>query len=207
MTLIPEPTYAEPLPLLPEMDQAAPYPVEALGSLLGEAAEAIASIVKVPPAMAAQSVLSAAAMAAQPHGDAIRDGQVIPLSLFMLTVAESGDRKSAADKLALTAHRQYQRDLREQYGADRKEYRNANDVYQKARTAILDKAKTDPHAAKAELNQLDEPIEPLSPSILAEEPTLEGLQKSLLRGHASQGLSVMKVGSSSAAMRASRKTC
>lgn len=188
MTLIPEPTYAEPLPLLPEMDKAAPYPVEALGPVLGEAAKAIASIVKVPPAMAAQSVLSAAAMAAQPHGDAVRDGQVIPLSLFMLTVAESGDRKSAADKLALTAHRQYQRDLMEQYKADRKEYRDANDVYQKARAAILDRAKTDPHAAKAEIGQLEEPIEPPSPFILAEEPTLEGLQKSLLRGHASQGL-------------------
>lgn len=188
MTLIPDPTYPQPLPLIPEMEQASPYPVDALGPILGEAAQAIASIVKVPPAMAAQSVLSAAAMAAQPHGDTVRDGSVKPLSLFMLTIAESGDRKSSADQLALIAHRQYQRDLLARYEVETKEYRDANDVYQKARTAVLDRAKSDQHAATAELAQLDEPQKPPFPFILAEEPTLEGLQKSLLRGHPSQGL-------------------
>ncbi|PHR11558.1 MAG: hypothetical protein COA41_20105 [Sphingopyxis sp.] len=186
--LIPPPRYPMPLPLLPETEQATPYPVEALGQLLGDAVKTIASIVKVPEAMAAQSVLGAAAMAAQAHGDVIRSGQGIPLSLFMLTVAESGDRKSSADGLALKAHRQHQRELLEQYKTKRKEYRDADDAYQKARTRILDKAKASPEAATVELAGLDEPTAPPSPFVLAEEPTLEGLHKSLLRGHPSQGL-------------------
>ncbi|MBU0808722.1 MAG: DUF3987 domain-containing protein [Gammaproteobacteria bacterium] len=177
-----------PLPLLPDLEAAAPYPLEALGNLLGGAAEAIIEAVQVPDTLAAQSVLMAAAMAAQAHGNTQRAGQLIPLGLFGLTVAESGDRKSAADSLALSAHKARQRDLLENHKAEAKEYRNQRDAYQKARAAILEKSKSAPDAVAAELGNLQEPIEPPLPLIIAEEPTLEGLHKSLLRGHASQGL-------------------
>ncbi|MGE8096631.1 YfjI family protein [Pseudomonas fluorescens] len=170
------------------MEVAAPYPLQALGELLGGAAAAIIDAVQVPDALAGQAVLAAAAMAAQPHANVQRAGQLIPLSLFALTVAESGDRKSAADRLALCAHYQHQHALLDAYKAEYKEYCNYRDAHQKARAAILDKAKGDPETVAAELGKLLEPVEPPSPFILAEEPTLEGLQKSLLRGYASQGL-------------------
>lgn len=182
------PSLAEPIPLLPELEKSAPYPIHALGELIGGAARAIVEAVQVPAALAAQSVLSAAAMAAQAHGNVLRAGQLIPLSLYALTVAESGDRKSAADRLALQAHQQYQRELLEQYKADAKAYRDQRDAYQKARANILDKAKGDPDSVADELSNLIEPEAPPLPFILAEEPTLEGLQKSLLRGLPSQGL-------------------
>lgn len=186
--LIPAPTYPEPLPLLPELEKSAPYPLSALGDLIGSAAQAIVEAVQVPDALAAQSVLSAAAMAAQPHGNAQRGGQLIPLSLYAISVAESGDRKSAADRLALQEHQQHQRVLLEQYKGDSKEFRDQRDAYQKARACILDKAKGEPELVAAELGNLLEPEAPPSPFILCEEPTLEGLQKSLLRGSPSQGL-------------------
>ena len=186
--LIPATSYPEPLPLLPELEKPAPYPLSAVGDLIGDAAKAIVEAVQVPDALAAQSVLSAAAMAAQAHGNVQRAGQQIPLSLFALTVAESGDRKSAADRLALQAHQQHQRELLEQYKADAKQYRDQRDAYQKARANILDKAKGDPESVADDLGKLLEPEAPPSPFILSEEPTLEGLQKSLLRGHPSQGL-------------------
>ncbi|AJE20327.1 YfjI family protein [Azotobacter chroococcum] len=186
--LIPAPTYPEPLPLLPNLEAAAPYPLAALGDLLGGAAAAIIEAVQVPDALAAQSVLAAAAMAAQPHANAQRAGQLIPLSLFALTVAESGDRKSAADRLALRAHHDRQRELLDSYKAEAKAYRDNRDAYQRVRALVLDKAKGTPEAVAAELARLEEPAPPLLPFILAEEPTLEGLQKSLLNGHPSQGL-------------------
>lgn len=186
--LIPDPSYPEPTPLLPEVEAAFPYPLEALGDVLGGAAAAIVEAVQVPAALAAQSVLAAAAMAAQPHGNAVRDGQPIPLSLFVLTVAESGDRKSAADRLALRAHHDRQSALLELYSAEQKEYRDQRDAYQCARVAILEKAKANPASAAAGLDSLQEPEPPPLPFILVEEPTLEGLQKSLLRGYPSQGL-------------------
>lgn len=182
------PIYPEPRPLQPILDVAQPYPLEALGTLLGGATAAIIEAVQVPDALAAQSVLAAAAMAAQPHANVLRAGQEIPLSLFALTVAESGDRKSAADRLALSAHHDRQRQLLDNYKAEKNDYRDKRDAYQRCRELVLDKAKGPSEGMAAELTKLEEPAPPLVPFILAEEPTLEGLQKSLLHGHPSQGL-------------------
>ena len=87
-----------PLPLFPPLPPSEPFPVEALGPVLSRATTAIAHKVQVPTAMAAQSVLAAAALAAQAHADVrLSYGQTRPLSLFFVTVAASGDRKSSAD--------------------------------------------------------------------------------------------------------------
>ncbi|UVE18336.1 YfjI family protein [Pseudomonas sp. LS44] len=185
---LPEQDYREPIPLLPDVEAAAPYPLDALGDCLGGAARAIVEAVQVPEVMAAQTVLAAAAMAAQAHANVKRDGQLIPLSLYFLTVAESGDRKSSADRWALRAHHQYQKDLIHQFKAKTKEHRNYCAAHQKARSALLDKVKDNPETVAAELGKLVEPEAPVSPFILSEEPTIEGLEKSLLHGQPSQGL-------------------
>jgi hypothetical protein len=72
---------SEPLPLVPPMPAARRYPVEALGDVLGPAARAISAKVQCPEAMAAQSVLSVASLAAQRLAD-IRHpmGQTRPLA-------------------------------------------------------------------------------------------------------------------------------
>ena len=183
--LVPPPGYPEPLPLLPNQEVPAAYPLAALGEVLGDAAQAIVDIVQVPAALAAQSVLAAAAMAAQPHANVLRAGQPIPLSLFALTIAESGDRKTAADRLALRAHQQRQLTLLDTYREALIDYRNQKDAFQRVRGQTLEQTKGGVEALAAELGKLKEP--PL-PFILAEEPTLEGLQKSLIHGQLSQGL-------------------
>lgn len=187
-SIVSAPIYLEPMELLPETESAKPYPRDALGKLLGGAVAAIASSTQVPDALAAQSVLAAAALAAQPLANVIRSGQRIPLSIFGLTVAESGDRKSTADRLALFAHREFQQRLKKEHGRSNREFRNLRDAYQRAHAAILDRTKgSTPEAVAAELNKLNEPAEPQNPVILVEDPTIEGLQKSLLRGYPSQG--------------------
>ena len=186
--LVPPPGYPEPLPLLPDQELPAPYPLSALGEVLGGAAQAIVDIVQVPAAMAAQSVLAAAAMAAQPHANVLRAGQPIPLSLFALTIAESGDRKTTADRLALRAHQQQQLALLGAYDEALIDYRNQKDAFQRVRGQALDKAKDDVQALADKLGDLKEPQAPKLPFILVQEPTLEGLQKSFLYGQLSQGL-------------------
>lgn len=69
-----------------------PYPVAALGNLMGPAVERMAEIIGTPSAMAAQSVLATAALASQAHANVQLDGRTYPLSLYLLTVACSGDR-------------------------------------------------------------------------------------------------------------------
>ncbi|HTO20175.1 MAG TPA: YfjI family protein [Pseudomonas sp.] len=185
--LVPPPDYAEPIPLVIE-DADTPYPLSALGEVLGGAAKAIVEIVQVPAALAAQSVLAAAAMAAQPHANVLRAGQPIPLSLFALTIAESGDRKSAADRLALRAHQERQQTLLETYREALTVYRKRRDANQSVRGQALEKPTGKAEKPAAELVDQEEPQPPPLPFILAEDPTLEGLQKSFLLGQASQGL-------------------
>jgi hypothetical protein len=91
-----------PIPLAPPAAASTPYPIDALGDVLGNAARAIAVKVQCADAMAAQSVLSVASLASQALADVrLPYGQTRPLSLFCLTIAASGDRKSSADAEAM----------------------------------------------------------------------------------------------------------
>ena len=86
-----------PRPLRRELSPADPFPIDALGQVLGAAADAIIDKVKCPDALAGCSVLAAASLAVQAHVDVglARHGpRRDPLSLFLMTVAASGDRKS-----------------------------------------------------------------------------------------------------------------
>jgi putative DNA primase/helicase len=77
------------------------FPFDALGPILGSAAQAIAQDVQAPDSLAGGSVLAAAALAAQPLANVVLPhGQRSPLSLFVVTGAGSGDRKSAVDAVA-----------------------------------------------------------------------------------------------------------
>lgn len=89
-----------PVQLFQQREPAEPIPREALGPLR-QAVEAIAFYTQAPEAIAMQSVLGAASLATQPFRDVELLRGTSPISLFFLTVAESGERKSACDRLAL----------------------------------------------------------------------------------------------------------
>lgn len=87
-----------PRPLMRPIAPPEPFPIEALGGVPRAAADAIVDIVQVPDAMASQSVLAVAALAVQGQADVeLPTGQRRPLSYFFVTVAGSGERKSASD--------------------------------------------------------------------------------------------------------------
>ena len=80
----------------------AAFPFDALGPILGSAARAIAEDVMAPDSLAGGSVLAAASLAVQPLANAmLPHGQRSPLSVFVITGAGSGDRKSAVDAVAI----------------------------------------------------------------------------------------------------------
>ena len=84
------PATYEPEPLRAPLPTAETYPVEALGDVLGKAAKALQETVKAPMALCCQAVLASASLAAQAHFDVMLPwGQTKPLSLFLLSVAES----------------------------------------------------------------------------------------------------------------------
>ena len=111
------PRAAMPEPLLPELAPPNPFPMDALPPILRAAAEAIADHVKAPQVLAAHAVIGATAHLAQarvnaPHMHA-PDG--MPCSLFLLTLADSGDRKSECQRLAFKVVDEAEREGRKQW--------------------------------------------------------------------------------------------
>ena len=187
----PEPTpfTAEgPQPLIRETPDAAPYPIDALGPLRS-AAEAISTVTEAPPAMCAASVLAASALAVQGMRDVETLGGSRPVSLFLLTVAESGERKSTSDKLAMHGVRAFEASLRPNYDEAREVYQREHAIWEKRRAAILRGADGDPAATRADLLNLGtEPEHPLRPSIVTGSATVEGIVKHLPDLRASLGI-------------------
>lgn len=119
---------APPIPeqLAPDMDKPDPYPVETLPEIMRDAVRAIAEIVQCPVALAGQSVLSAAAYLAQTRSDALSPVKYqMPCSLYMLALADSGDRKSTADKLASKPIAEREQEKQNQFRQARKDWEQA----------------------------------------------------------------------------------
>jgi hypothetical protein len=77
----PEAEMEPPRPLQRSLEPADPFPMEALGSILGDAALAIVDKVQCPEAIAGQSILAAATLAVQAHADIeLPQGSAAPLS-------------------------------------------------------------------------------------------------------------------------------
>ena len=88
-----------------------PYPVSALPVLLQDAVVEAQSFVQSPGALVACSALSALSLAAQGLANVRRDHQLVgPVSLYILAVAESGERKSTCDRIFGAALRDWERD-------------------------------------------------------------------------------------------------
>lgn len=174
------PSLAEPLPLFRPLPAAVPYPVEALGRILAPAAKAIASQAQCAIACAANSVLAVASLAAQGRANAmlpIGSGKLTPLSLYLMTVLESGERKSTADTFALKPVRDFERELAQAEQGEMLIYESALAAHASAAKNLHQKYKKDREALQAALVELGPaPQRPLLP-ILAPggDQTFEGL--------------------------------
>jgi len=180
----------EPVPLMKDVPPAAPFPLWALGPILAPAAKAIAEHVQVSPALAGNSVLAAAALAVQPHADVMTLGGVRPTSLYVLTIAASGDRKSSADAIATAPGRAHERTLEKRWTDEYAEYCAALEAYREALKGAKASAAGNPDELRRTLLKLsrDEPQEPRRPWLLLRDPTIQGIAKSLRAGQLAQGL-------------------
>jgi hypothetical protein len=179
-----------PRPLMRELHPADPFPVEALGDVLAPAARAIHDRVQAPLAICGQSVLAAATLAVQGHADVeLPTRQIKPLTNFFLTVAATGERKTAVDGEALWPVRKREAALREMFDAEHLDYENSRLAWEKARDAATKKGKGNRASIKAALDALGPPpLPPLEPLLTCPEPTYEGLCKLLAVGWPSVGI-------------------
>lgn len=121
-------TLPMPTPLMPDLEAPSAYPVDSLPPLIRDAAKAIAEHVMAPLPLAAACVIGAATHLAQtrvnaPSADGAEWG--MPCSLFMLTLADSGDRKSACRKLAFNEIDKLERQNRQAFSKAEREHKEA----------------------------------------------------------------------------------
>src|SRR6056297_3822680 len=181
-----------PQPLVREIAPGTPYPVAALGPLR-EAVEAVQGVTQAPVAIPAASALSVASLAVQGFADVETLGGPRPLSLYALTIAQSGERKSACDAPLMAALREHEKEQAKAHREDMESSRNAQALWQERRKSILADArskKADKRVgAEADLDALGpEPAVPPSADRTVTEPTFEGLTRLFATGQPSLGL-------------------
>ena len=137
-----------------------------------------------PPALAAHSFLAVSALSVQAHMDVVIHGRECPSSCFFVTIAESGERKTAIDKIAMAPVIKQEEKLRDEREKKMADYNIKMAVRKKSEKAAL--SSDDPVRALEALGPV--PVHPLDASLTTEEPTYEGLVKMLENGQPSVGL-------------------
>ncbi len=165
-----------PLPLERVVDEPEPYPMDALGPILGPAAKKMNEVIQAPDGICAQSVLGFAAHAVQGFANVTLDGRDYPLNEFFLTVGGRSSRKTECDNKAGLIHSKIQQALLRQYRTEYKAYDDEKQVYERERQTILASKQTLAEKNKAlfDLRQ-KEPVPPNEPVIMFGDPTIEGI--------------------------------
>lgn len=163
-------------PLFRPLPPAPDFPIRAAGPLR-EAIEAVHLRTQAPIALCAQSVLAAATLAVQAHRNVeLPGGGTKPLTGLFASVADSGERKTTVDRIALAAVYRTEERWRASREAEMASFINDRDAWKAARDTKMKQHKGDRTAIKAALDALGpEPKEPPRPMLLVADPTPEAL--------------------------------
>ena len=181
-----------PQPLLREIAPGAPYPVPALGPLR-DAVEAVQGMTLANVAIPAQSALAVASLAMMGFANVETLGGDRPLSLYCLTIAQSGERKSSCDAPLMAEVRAFEKEQAKDQREAVTSWQNAQAIWKGERERILGEAKKakgeNRTAAQADLAALGpEPAAPPSTDRTVSEPTFEGLTRLFAFGQPALGL-------------------
>ena len=179
-----------PLPLVKKNEGSAPFPFDALGGTMQAACEKLSESIQAPDAIIAQSVLGAANLAVQGLSDIMIDGRVFPVSLFLLSIAGTGERKSAVDRVALAAHREIERDNISKLADKQGLYKINKAAYDSEEAAAIKDKKKSLEEKQASLAALQgqKPTPPLDQIMLVTDFTYEALFKLFKIGIPCKGL-------------------
>lgn len=174
-----------------------PYPSDALPSIVRAAVEEVAGFVKAPFPMVASSALAALSLAIQAHIDVKRADKLHgPTGLFMLTIADSGERKSTCDGFFTKTIRDYEEEQAEAAKPDLKRYKADIEAWEAKQSGIKDKIRQLAKDSKPtvgmesvlrELEQ-DKPEPPQVPRLMYADATPEALAYGLAKQWPSGGV-------------------
>lgn len=196
-------TWPEPQPLIAQLDPEE-YPLDALPSIVKCAVQEVAGFVKAPVPLIATSALAALSLAIQAHVDVERAEKLHgPTGLFMLAVADSGERKSTCDGFFTRAIRDYEAAQQEAAKPLIQEFKSAHDAWEAQRSGLKEKIKSLSKEGKSCVSQVqelhdldeDEPQAPKVPRLIYGDATPEALAYSLAHCWPSGGVVSSEAGS------------
>lgn len=188
--------WPEPQPLTARI-RPEPYPADALPDGIGAAVREVAAFVQAPFALVASSALGALSLAAQARADVKRADRLQgPSGLFMLTVADSGERKTTCDGFFTQAIRGYEAEQAELAKPALKEHSAAIAAWTAEREGILSAIKEAGKKGKpadklrADLAELEreKPVPPRVPRLIYGDATPEALTWGLAMHWPSAGI-------------------
>ena len=184
--------------------EAQEYPVDSLPAAVRCAVLEVAGFVKAPIPLIATSALAALSLAIQAHTDVQRAEKLHgPCGLFMLAIADSGERKSTCDGFFTRAIKDYEARQQEAAKPLITAHKSEHDAWEAQRRGLKEKIKAlakggKPSAAQArELHDLDkdEPRPPKVPRLVYGDATPEALTYALAKQWPSGGVISSEAGS------------
>jgi putative DNA primase/helicase len=157
----------------------------------------VADFVKAPIPLIATSALAALSLAIQAHTDVARADKLSgPCSLFMLAIADSGERKSSCDGYFTTAIRDYEAQAQEAAKPLIMAYESEREAWDARRSGIKDAIKSSAKSNKPsttqtqQLHSLDamKPMPPRVPRLIYGDATPEALTYALAKHWPSGGV-------------------
>ncbi|MDD2743385.1 MAG: YfjI family protein [Rhodocyclaceae bacterium] len=188
--------WPEPQPLTAKIEPE-PYPLEALPDSILAAVKEVVGFVQSPVAMVASSALTALSLAIQALMDAKRAEKLHgPVGLYLLTIADSGERKSTSDGFFTKPIHAYEQAQAELFKPVLKDYRADLDswtakcggVKEKIRQLAKEQKPTASLEAILREYEHDKPEPPRIPRLLFSDITPEALGYQLAKGWPSAGI-------------------
>jgi hypothetical protein len=191
----------DPEPLIAPDEEPRPYPLNALPPIMRAAVSAYRSFGQQPIPLVASSALSVAALATQGLSNVGRDNYLIgPISLDVIIVAGSGERKTSVDRRMRQSAQRWQQEFRNRHVAEVAEADSRVAAWQAEREGILSKIKSVSGAKpksglsiaelKTVLAQLEanKPQRAIMPTLFYEDVTPEALAQEIATGWPSAAL-------------------
>lgn len=183
------PPWTDPEPISVATEPA-PYPVEVLPTLIRGAVEEVQGFVKAPMPLVAASALGAVSIAVQDKFNVKRAERLTgPISLFFLSVADSGERKSSCDGYFTQPIRDFEQSQREAGKCLQKDYDAKLKVFEAREAGLKDRLRQLSRKGES-VNEIqvrlfelqdEKPVNPKIPRLLYADATPEALALGLQR--------------------------
>jgi putative DNA primase/helicase len=180
-----------------------PYPADSFPQVMRDAIKEIVDFTGAPPVLVASSAIAALSVAGQAYVDVKRAEHLQgPTSLFLLTVAESGERKSTCDSSFMAPLHDYDRRMAIQMKPAQEKYESELAIWTAAHEGMLadikklakDGADTTERADALKKHDLSKPLRPKVPRLMLGDETPESLAWTLSQDWPTAGVMSSEAG-------------